>query len=128
MDAFPSEDLNSFLSGIRPGPPIELDAVIVPHLAGPLVAEAAEADLLEEAIARGATEVAELDEAGRVARVQGAHGGDRLLLLLDGEELVGAKQNRIVNLTILVAAGQSLHIPVSCVEAGRWARRSRACG
>ncbi|HSP90873.1 MAG TPA: DUF6569 family protein, partial [Vicinamibacterales bacterium] len=43
----------------------------------------------------------------------------------DGEELVGAKQNRIVNLTILVAAQQTLHIPVSCVEAGRWARRSR---
>jgi len=38
---------------------------------------------------------------------------------LDGEELIGAKQNRIVNLTILVAAGQTLHIPVSCVEAGR---------
>ena len=47
------------------------------------------------------------------------------MLILDGEELVGAKQNRIVNLTILVAAQQTLHIPVSCVEAGRWARRSR---
>jgi hypothetical protein len=47
------------------------------------------------------------------------------VLILDGEELVGAKQNRIVNLTILVAAQQTLHIPVSCVEAGRWARRSR---
>ena len=47
------------------------------------------------------------------------------VLILDGEELVGAKQNRIVNLTILVAAEQTLHIPVSCVEAGRWARRSR---
>ena len=47
------------------------------------------------------------------------------MLILDGEELVGAKQNRIVNLTILVAAQQTLHIPVSCVEAGRWAHRSR---
>jgi len=47
------------------------------------------------------------------------------VLILDGEELVGAKQNRIVNLTILVGAGQTLRIPVSCVEAGRWAHRSR---
>ena len=47
------------------------------------------------------------------------------VLVLDGEELVGAKQNRIVNLTILVAARQTLHVPVSCVEAGRWAARSR---
>ena len=45
---------------------------------------------------------------------------------MDGEELLGAKQNRIVNLTILVAANSELTIPVSCVEAGRWRARSRA--
>jgi hypothetical protein len=39
---------------------------------------------------------------------------------------VGAKQNRILNLTILVPAGQTLIIPVSCVEQGRWATRSAA--
>jgi hypothetical protein len=44
----------------------------------------------------------------------------RDVLIVDGEELVGAKQNRIVNLTILVPAHTSLTIPVSCVEAGRW--------
>jgi hypothetical protein len=48
------------------------------------------------------------------------------LLLVDGEELVGAKQNRIVNLTIMVAPQSHLTIPVSCVEAGRWRARSRA--
>ena len=45
--------------------------------------------------------------------------------MLDGEELVGAKQNRIVNLTILVPAKTNLPIPVTCVEAGRWRHRSR---
>jgi hypothetical protein len=49
----------------------------------------------------------------------------RKVLLVDGEELVGARQNRILNLTILVGAGQKLVIPVSCVERGRWAWRSR---
>ena len=47
-----------------------------------------------------------------------------MVLLLDGEELVGAKQNRIVNTTILIAANSATTIPVSCVEAGRWAYRS----
>jgi hypothetical protein len=47
------------------------------------------------------------------------------VLILDGEELVGATQNRIADLTIVVAAGQTRRIPVSCVEAGRWVRRSR---
>ena len=40
--------------------------------------------------------------------------------ILAGEELVGAKQNRIVNATFLVAGQVSIEVPVSCVEAGRW--------
>ena len=32
--------------------------------------------------------------------------GDLPLLLLDGEQLVGARQNRILNMTVLVAAPQ----------------------
>ena len=48
------------------------------------------------------------------------------VLLDDGEELVGAKQSRILNVTLLVAAGSKPPIPVSCVEQGRWSRRSES--
>jgi ARG and Rhodanese-Phosphatase-superfamily-associated Protein domain len=48
------------------------------------------------------------------------------VLLYDGEELVGAKQNRILNLTVLVAPRSRTPIPVSCVEVGRWRMRSSA--
>ena len=34
------------------------------------------------------------------------------VLLYDGEELVGAKQNRILNVSVLVASGSMLPIPV----------------
>jgi hypothetical protein len=44
--------------------------------------------------------------------------------LLDGEELVGAKQNRVLNLTVLVGVHTEIAIPVSCVEAGRWRHTS----
>ncbi len=46
------------------------------------------------------------------------------VLLYDGEELVGAKQNRILNVAVLVGAGTSIPIPVTCVEEGRWSTRS----
>ena len=80
---------------------------------------------LDEALAAGLASVTEVSESGSVPELLVKNSAKQPVLILDGEELVGAKQNRIVNLTILVAAGQTLHIPVSCVEAGRWARRSR---
>ena len=49
---------------------------------------------------------------------------DERVLLYDGEELVGAKQNRILNVSVLVEAKSTLQIPVSCVEQGRWSRAS----
>ena len=42
------------------------------------------------------------------------------MLILDGEELVGAKQNRVANLTMLIPEQHTVVIPVSCVEQGRW--------
>jgi hypothetical protein len=38
---------------------------------------------------------------------------------------VGAKQNRILNMTVLVAVQTDVTIPVSCVEQGRWGYRAR---
>ncbi len=51
---------------------------------------------------------------------------DKDVVIFDGEELVGAKQNRIVNLTIVVPASSTVSIPVTCVEQGRWHFTSRS--
>ena len=82
--------------------------------------------VLDEAIAAKDVEITEVSEQGSVPDLRLVNRGARPVLVLDGEELVGAKQNRIVNLTILVPARSELTIPVSCVEAGRWRSRSRA--
>jgi hypothetical protein len=68
--------------------------------------------------------VTEKDLGGSVPELQVTNKSSQMILVLDGEELVGAKQNRIVNTTILVQAGATLIIPVSCVEQGRWAYSS----
>jgi hypothetical protein len=76
--------------------------------------------LLEDGIAQGKVMVTELRAGGSVPELRLENNADLPVLLIDGEELVGAKQNRVLNLTILAPAKQITVIPVSCVEAGRW--------
>ena len=76
--------------------------------------------LLDEALAEGLVEVSEVSEGGRVPELALHNEADQPVLLLDGEELVGAKQNRVLNVTVLAPAHTRITLPVSCVEAGRW--------
>ena len=79
---------------------------------------------LDEALDQKLARVIEVSEDGEVPNLLFENLGSRKVLLVDGDELVGAKQNRIVNLSILVGAHTKIEIPVSCVEAGRWSRKS----
>jgi hypothetical protein len=79
---------------------------------------------LDEALDAGTARVTELSETGSVPELLFHNEGEQPVLLLDGEELVGAKQNRVLNLSILAPARKTITIPVSCVEQGRWAYRS----
>jgi hypothetical protein len=52
--------------------------------------------------------------------------GDVSVLVLFGEEIVGAKQNRVANASFLVAPKSRVVLDVSCVERGRWSLRPGA--
>ncbi len=79
---------------------------------------------LDEAMSERALDVTEVDERGSVPKIKVFNRTARRVLILDGEELVGAKQNRIVNTTIIIEANSTTVIPVSCVEQGRWEYKS----
>src|SRR5262245_11639832 len=74
---------------------------------------------LDEAVARGLT-VTEIGDQGVVELLALHNPLDELVLLYEGEELVGAKQNRVLQWTTLVPPGSKLTLPASCVEARRW--------
>lgn len=107
---------------IQLGEPVERRGVVVAPLF-PRLKPRAEYVTLEEALPLG-FRVAEVDAAGSVPELAVANPLDSNVLLYDGEELLGAKQNRILNVTVLVAARSETRIPVSCVEEGRWHARS----
>lgn len=80
---------------------------------------------LREALERGVFTVTETSEGGSVPELLAVNTGDAPVLLIDGEEVRGAKQNRILNTTILVGPKSTIKVPVSCVEHGRWSYQSR---
>ena len=113
------QQLAAFLSSLSLGAPQSVAGLTV----FPLLRQVAPEpwyDTLTDAVAARTARVTELSDGGRVPELQVLNESPRHLLIVDGEELTGAKQNRIVNLTILVPPKTSLNIPVSCVEAGRW--------
>ncbi|MBW1644019.1 MAG: hypothetical protein JRJ76_14400, partial [Deltaproteobacteria bacterium] len=72
-----------------------------------------------------AVKITEIGNQGSVPELKLANKGKKGVLIIEGEELVGAKQNRIVNATFLIVGNTEVVIPVSCVEQGRWRYKSK---
>lgn len=67
--------------------------------------------------------ITERKEASTVPEILAVNLSDNLILILEGEILLGAMQNRTINTTILLPPKSNTIIPVSCVERGRWSCR-----
>lgn len=76
-------------------------------------------------IATGPAAARVIDELGdaSVGDLTVTNPGKTPLLLVEGEQFLGGKQNRTINVSVLVAAGATLEVPVTCLEQGRWGRR-----
>ena len=119
-----SQTLRPFLEGLSASDPLShLNLTVVPiagnghpPLAYTLAADAIEADALD---------ITEVSEDGSVPELLVVSKIEAMVLLLDGEELIGAKQNRILNTSILLPPHAKANIPVSCVEQGRWGYSGR---
>src|SRR4051812_19187246 len=77
---------------------------------------------LDEAAALGLS-ITEVNADGSVNSLLVRNPLNVPVVLFEGEELVGAKQNRVLDRTALVPSGSEAHVTVNCVERGRWAYR-----
>lgn len=75
--------------------------------------------ILEDALDEG-LRITEIHPQAVVSRVQVENPLDLPVLLLDGHQLQGGKQDRVLNASFLLPAHSRLELPVSCVERGRW--------
>ncbi|MEJ2051208.1 MAG: hypothetical protein P8Y60_15455, partial [Calditrichota bacterium] len=79
---------------------------------------------LKEALEKNLLIISELTKEGSVPELMVENQSDSMVLLLDGEELMGAKQYRVLNTTILLKKKSKTTIPVSCTEQDRWSYTS----
>ena len=75
---------------------------------------------LDVGLSMGLVEITEVDENRSVGQLNVINNAVTPLLLMDGEEIKGAKQNRIINATMIIPAKSQQIIDVSCSESGRW--------
>jgi hypothetical protein len=81
--------------------------------------------ILKQALDQHVLVIGEVSKEGRVPELKVVNKADMPVLLLDGEELAGAKQNRVLNTSILLKENSETIIPVSCTEQRRWSYKSQ---
>lgn len=120
----PTRSINKFLAEpLRIGDPDVTGALAVFPVFGPQPRQ------VYASFAQGRAQgvkIGELESGASVNDLVVENPTGTALLLYEGEEVLGAQQNRTWDISALVAAGAKQRVPVSCVEAGRWdGRRHR---
>ena len=123
-----TSDPGAWLKKLSLGEPQGLDPytiypVCLTDAAGPdpgllLTHQAIEAQVLE-ILEKGEAEVQELEALNK---------GESPVVILEGETLVGCKQNRVVARSVILGKGKKIPIPVGCMEQGRWSSASGRFG
>ena len=83
--------------------------------------------LLHEAMGRGLLQVSEQRD-GVVNEVLATNLGSDPLLVVEGETILGAKQNRVVLMSMIIPGHTTVPVPVGCMEQGRWTIGSQFSG
>lgn len=101
---------------------VERPDVVGPLAVFPLIADREPALpylAFQAAVTQGAT-LTELGGGASVNDLLVRNPLDVPVLLYEGEEVIGAQQNRTFDASVLIGPHAELQVPVSCVEAGRW--------
>lgn len=116
--------ISTFLSQLNFGSPTTCENLTIVPL---LDSQNVEPNYLtmDEGLSTALFQIEELEDGAQVNDIRFRNISEKFALLFEGEELLGAKQNRILNISVLVKPKADQILPVSCVEAGRWHHNHR---
>lgn len=109
-------DLHALLSHVTIGAALDFRGVTVFPLLGPCPQRQPTYSLLSHALRGGALEISETNMQGYVKAINRAGSP---VLVIEGDHLVGAYQNRAVASSALLPGAHVTKLPVACVEQGR---------
>ena len=116
-------------STITPDNPVTLGGLaIVPLRSNRLIKKKHSVKMGVRQLDKAGVEIRELDGHGSVPMLHAENHTKHHVLFIEGDQLIGAKQNRVCNSTVLLYPKSKARIPVSCVEEGRWRHISRTFG
>ena len=107
------------LADLHIGTPVTFQALTLIPVYASRPAQAVAYETFATALAGKRAVVTEVG-SGSVPELGVKQSGKLPVLLLDGDQLIGGRQNRVLNTTLLVPVGVDFVVPVSCVEQGRW--------
>lgn len=114
-----------YLAGASMGKAVSEGAMTVFPIFAPQVSEEYEFLVMQEAMDRGILQITEINGGGSVPQLMAVNTGKLGILIIDGEQILGGRQDRTINTTIMLAPESKTVIPVSCTEHGRWRETSR---
>ena len=117
--ANPAQLLNPWLRSLHPGKSLVMDGLALVPLHTRSAPPSLDYMTLAEAYATGDVIVSEKSIAS-VPTLLLVNRCSVPIFILDGEEIVGGRQNRVVNTTLLIPAQCEFELDVTCVEQGRW--------
>lgn len=127
MGSIMEKFIGDYLAALELGKPQQHENMTVIPLYSP-TNHGPEYMTLPQALKDDLVAIGEVHAGGSVPEVRVLNRAPLPVLLVDGEELAGAKQNRILNTSILVREKAETLIPVSCTEQGRWGYTTEAFG
>jgi hypothetical protein len=107
-------------SGLTLGKPIQIGSLAIIPIVSTTALSREKYITLAEAIKKQLVEIVEQPGREEVNALEVRNKARLPLILFAGELLLGGKQDRIVGKDTIVPPGESLRVPVYCVEHGRW--------
>ena len=69
-------------------------------------------------------QINEVSEKGQVNRILLKNNSAKYVFIMDGDIILGAKQNRVFNTSMLIGPMKEYYLSVSCIEKNRWQKSS----